>query len=193
MQHVNLIDERLLPTRQLLSGARVIAIGVLGLLLVGGHAVVESQRYAQLNTDAAALAATAAVDGGETDDTAIQAQISRRQALRDLLAKVEQRPFDSAALLRQVVAALPERVWLTEIDVLGTQGLRIAGAAIDSAALNAFAERLGRIESLRGVPIQTLRIEPLKTDADDGATAKPAAAHAFVLASAAYQGPEGDR
>ena len=207
MQQINLIDARLLPAPHLLSGARLVTLAALACAVVGAQLGIESRRMTQALSAAAAAAPPADAGAGEVDDgeAGMLARIAERQALHDVLAKTDQRPLDSAGLLRDVIAALPERVWLTAVDVQGAHGVRIAGAALDMAGLREFAERLGRVGALRGVPLETLRIEPQQADSDvdgsaghdPGAGADDVPARApvqrFVLASAATAEPQADR
>lgn len=192
MQELNLIDPRLLPRQHLLSGARVIAVAAIGLTLAAVHYAVERQRlqdamHAAGMTPQVEETAPPADDG----DAAMQARIAQRQALHEMLSKADRLPRDSASTLRAVIQALPETIWLTEVDVVGTQGVRIAGGATDPAALRGFADRLAHVESLRGMPIETLRVEPEGGDDTGEGARRPA--HRFVLASAAYQQEDAQR
>lgn len=192
MQELNLIDPRLLPRQHLLSGARVLAVAAVGLTFAAVHYGVERQRlqdamHAAGMTPQVEAAATPADDG----DAAMQARIAQRQALLEMLSKADRLPRDSASTLRAVIQSLPETIWLTEVDVVGTQGVRIAGGATDPAALRGFADRLAHVESLRGMPIETLRVEP--EGGDDTGEGARRAAHRFVLASAAYQQEDAPR
>ena len=186
MQELNLIDPRLLPRRHLLSGARVLAVAVAGLLLAAVHYGVERQRLQDAMLAAGMTPqpedATPPADDGDAE---MQARIAQRQALHDMLSKADRLPRDSASTLRAVIQALPETIWLTEVDMVGAQGVRIAGGATDPVALRGFAERLAQVDVLRGMPIETLRVEPEAVD--DGGEGARRPAHRFVLASAAYQ------
>ncbi len=187
MQQVNLVDARLLPPPQLLSGMRLAALAVLALVALGTHIGSENQRLSQTLAQAGAdpeQAGDAAQAPNASNETALQASIHQRRALRDLLVKADDRPQDSAAMLRQVFAALPSSVWLTEVDLRGRMGLRIAGGTLEPAALRGLAERLERIEALHGVAVETVRIEP--NEIDRTTTPLPPPSHRFVLASAAY-------
>lgn len=205
MQQLNLLDPALLPPLRLLSGARCLAIAALTLVAVGGHWVYEKNcltwalRAAGVpdlaQADAAAAAAASASAAGD-GTLALQAQLARSEALRALLDHGDSLPPDSAALLRSVIAALPDSAWLTEVDISGARGLRIAGGMVEPGALAAYAQRLAAVAPLRGVPIETLRVEPPppRTDnnTDNNTDSKPhnstearrPAHHSFLLASA---------
>ncbi len=187
MQQLNLADPRLLPPQRVLSGARAIALFAAGLLLVTAHFGTERHRMAQALASAGAETAENSNPEVAVADpaSALRTRIAQRQSLRDMLATTDTLPPDSAALLQAVIAALPESLWLTEIDITGARGVRIAGGTLDPSALNGFAERLSRIPLLRAIPIETVRVEP--QDAAAGGTAEVATppGHSFVLASAA--------
>jgi Tfp pilus assembly protein PilN len=191
MQHINLLDPRLLPVRHLLSGRRLATLAALGLVLAGTHLAIEQRR---LSAAMAAAGLTAepvdAVDETQPD-ASLSARIVQRQALLDMLSKADELPRNSADTLRSVIAALPETVWLTEVDMVGRDGVRIAGGAIDPPSLRTFADRLSRIEPLRGVPIETLRLDPDVADDAEAVAAPPRLR--FVLASASHTAAEGTR
>jgi Tfp pilus assembly protein PilN len=95
----------------------------------------------------------------------LRERVAQREALRDLLA-ADQLPQEPAALLRSVIDALPQTLWLTEVEVARERALRIAGGALDAAALNNFATALAQVPALRGVPVHTVRLEPAAKDSD---------------------------
>lgn len=188
MQQINLLEPKLLPTPELVSGARILVVAVLGLLGVSLHLGIEQDRMAR--TMAAAQAAPPSEIGeslealGQDGDPALRVRLLQRQALRDVLAKHQALPPDSASLMSQVMAVLPETLWLTEVDLVGLQGIRISGGALEPEALRQFAERLATIPTLKGAPVETLRLE-LDEDNPGSAADRPAA-HQFVLVSATY-------
>ncbi len=193
MQQLNLLDPSLLPPLRLLSGARCLVIAALALVAVGGHWAFENGRMTQAlraagvpasaPADAAAAAAASASAAGD-GTLALQAQLVRSEALRALLDHGDSLPPDSATLLTSVIAALPANAWLTEVDISGARGLRIAGGIVEPRALAAYAQRLAAVLPLRGVPIETLRVEPPPPASDDSTDARRPAHHSFVLASA---------
>lgn len=192
MQQFNLIDPRLLPPPLILSGVRLAAVALLVVVALAVHTGQERQRLSRTLAQASAPAAGAGdapAEGGEgaapeAGEAALQATIRQRRALRDLIAKADDRPADGASMMRSVIAALPPTVWLTEIDLRGRQGLRIAGGTLDPVSLRSLAERLSQIDALRGVAVETLRIEPSEEEAAGDSGLPPT--HSFVLASAAY-------
>ncbi len=193
MQQLNLLDPSLLPPLRLLSGARCLVVAVLALVAVGSHWAFEKSRMTQAlraagvpaAAPADAAAATAASASAAGDGTLVmQAQLARSEALRELLDHGDSLPPDSAMLLRSVITALPDSAWLTEVDISGARGLRIAGGIVEPRALAAYAQRLAAVPPLRGVPIETLRVEPPPVVNDDSTEARRPAHHSFVLASA---------
>ena len=161
---INLVDPSLLPKRALINSRAVAVIVGVSLLAVAVHGGVESaQLRAALATTAVQANAAPAVDAASEPVEGMPAKMQRLQrglALRDALAQVHSLPDDSAGLLQQVMAALPDTLWLTEIDLSGNQSIRIAGGALDASALAAFSARLARIDALKGTPIQVLQLEP---------------------------------
>lgn len=188
MQQFNLVDPKLVPPPLLLSGVRLAVLSALALTAVVAHVSHEGGRLAQTMAQAGAapvgLAEESAPSGGEGSESAMQTNIRQRRALRDLIAKADDRPTNGAAMLRQVVAALPETAWLTEVDLRGRQGLKISGGTLDPRALRTLAERLSQIDALHGVAVETVRLVP--SEPESGAAEAAAPSHAFVLASAAY-------
>lgn len=193
MQQLNLVDPRLLPPRHLLSGTRLLAVAALGLVLTAAHFGVEQHRLAQVLLAAGMSPQDEATpEAAPADpDAAVATRIVQRQALRDMLAKADRLPNDSAATLQSVIGALPETVWLTEVDVLGAQGVRIAGGTTDPASLRTLADRLAGIPLLSGVPVETLRIEPVASE--DTSEERTPSSHSFVLASAGFVALEAGR
>lgn len=192
-QHLNLIDPALLPVTAWPS-----VPGLLGLLalvgaLVLGHYGWERSRLAQALLQAAgAPAGTPEPVVPDPVRQALQHQVERDELLRDGLARASDLPADSVGQLRRVAAALPDTLWLIDVELSGRSGLRIAGGALDVAALTTYAARLGQIDSLKGRPLQTLTLEPQRpvagTEAEGAAPATLPPHHFFVLASGDAQG-----
>jgi Tfp pilus assembly protein PilN len=196
---LNLIDAKLLPSPAQPSLAML--LGVLGLAIAGaaGHLSWERMQFAR--TLALPGAAEAAAEHLEPSDPAFEqrlAQVQRDEALRDALAGFSDLPLDSAARLRALAGVLPDSLWLTEVEFSGRTGLRIAGGALDTAALPGYVARLGQIDGLRGLRLQFVSVEPHSAeavDADatqaDASAAARAAQHRFVLASSDMPSGEG--
>jgi hypothetical protein len=209
MQNVNLLGARHQPTKvKLGSGAAVAALAVAaGAVLV--HGLVERQltqrAVVSLSPSNSALESTSAASASEGDVAQVtptqqppaelitlRQQLAQSEALAAALRGEPAMPQAPATTLAQIVAALPQTMWLTEIDLSGARDLHIAGGTLEPQALTAFAQRLAESHTLRGVGLQTLRLEPLSTSsagAEDGESGMPAPSpikgHAFVLASTA--------
>jgi hypothetical protein len=162
MQNINLVDARLLPPLRLVSGLRLATLAFAGALLVFGHWGFERLALAR------AMAAANAVDSNDANATntdgndglaELRERVAQREALRDLLA-ADQLPQQPAVLLRAVIEALPPTLWLTEVDIARERTLRISGGVLNVAVLDPFTERLAQVALLRGVPINTVRLEP---------------------------------
>jgi len=192
MQQINLLDPSLLAAPRLLGSGALVGLVGAAALAVAGHWALESHwtRSAlaavvppapPAETAIAADAAASAADPAQ----ALQARIAEREALRAVLVQQTQLPRAPAELIAQVIAALPQNMWLSEIDIAGTRNLRIAGGTLDPAALSTFAQALGGITALRGVPIESVRLEGAAVLASDPDSEGLPPSHRFLLASTA--------
>ncbi|MDP1693095.1 MAG: PilN domain-containing protein [Burkholderiaceae bacterium] len=199
MQHINLADARLLPPRPALSGALLLALLLAATLGVALHGGIEQRRLARaLAAGAEPLPATDASEppGAAGAAPELQQRIAKRRALLDSLDAAQALLPDAAGSLERLLAALPETLWLTEVELHGAQGLRITGGTLDVAALGTFAERLAQVPALRGMPIETLRLSLDAATPPSGAgeaTATLPPSHRFVLASAGATAQEAPR
>jgi hypothetical protein len=187
-QQINLIDASLLPQRQRLRAATVLAVAGTGMALVLGHFAWErlalARALAALAQGEGEVQATAGeVGAGSAADQALQ--LARGEALRELLSRQPSVPAGSAQLMGQIVQSLPDTLWLTELELGAARAVRISGGTTDAAGFGQFTTRLGGIAALQGVPIGTVRLEPHATAATPGAAGSDAPAQLFVLASAA--------
>lgn len=198
---LNLIDERLLPVPQRPSVAAVLAVAVL--CGIGGvvHLHWERSQLARslAQPGAESLATSEEVPLDPVYETRLR-QLQRDERLRDALAGFSDLPQDSAARLRQLAAALPDALWLTDVQFSGSRGVRIAGGALDTAALAAYATRLGQVPAFSGLPLKALSVEPARDDnaaaeSGDGAAPPPATRvvhHHFVLTSGPMAAADND-
>jgi hypothetical protein len=186
MQQINLADPSLLPPRRGLGGALTLGLALAALALLAGHGAIEQRllaRALQASTTAPAADEAAAPEAPDTDADALRERLAHRRALLGAADAVQSLPPDAASVLERVLAALPDTLWLSEVELHGARGLRLAGGALDAAALGAFARRLSDVPALRGLPIETLRLQVEAPDAaaDPDAAAQPRR-HRFVLA-----------
>lgn len=209
MQNVNLLDARLLPHEPVLRSAVALAAFALGAAAVLGHGIGE-RWLTQRALAAATAASSSSAPGAETGaspgseagaaapapaDQALQVQLARAEAQLAALRADSSLPAAPARTLRHVLQALPDSMWLTEIELAGARGLRIAGGTLQPQALSTFAQRLGESTTLRGLGLQTVRLEPYPMPAGTAADGPPPAPMLrFVLASSgegAAAGEEG--
>ena len=192
-QQLNLIDPKLLPVPARPPVAVLLALLTVAGLAVVGHFGWERAQFnlalAHLGTLQAPAAEEAAPDPALQ---ALQRQVERDELLRDGLARASDLPADSVGQLRQLTAALPHTLWLTEVELTGRNGLRIAGGAVDVTALTAYAARLSDITSLKGRPLQALTVEPQLAEAQGDSEPRMPAHHLFVLASGEAQAANKD-
>lgn len=196
MQHLNLIEARLLPPLRVVSGARLAGMVLAGAAIVLAHWGIERVALARALATATATEAadgSASAEPGSDDTLApLRERVAQRQALRDLLA-ADALPREPASLLQAVIDALPPTLWLTEIELARERALRIAGGALDAAAFDEFAARLNRVPPLRGAPVRTVRLEPGEREANDEAGAALPAHWRFVLVTGGSGAQEGAR
>lgn len=187
---INLVDASLLPRPALINGRAAAAIVGVALVGVAVHGGIESAqlRLALATSPAQAAAVADAASAPAGGLVAQTQQLQRNLALRDALAQAHRLPDDSARLLQQVMAALPDTLWLTEIDLRGSQSIRIAGGALDASALAGFSASLARIDALKGTPVLVLQLEP-QTRADAASVDDSSAASATPSSAAAVAVP----
>ncbi|RZI86793.1 MAG: hypothetical protein EOP38_00405 [Rubrivivax sp.] len=189
---INLIDPTLLPKVERFSGKTVMLIAGVSLAVVAVHHAHERVQLNQtLALARAQEASNAALPPTDTPpvDAALEARkqaLARDESLRDGLAKLTDLPTDNAAILSNVIAALPRSLWLKEVDFVAKGGLRIVGGAVEPTALAEYSDALARVPALHGLPIEVVSLEapPPRTDGEDG----PVQYHHFVLATANAQG-----
>lgn len=197
MQHINLVDERLLPPRPRPSGAVLLGGFAAALCAVAVHGAIERQRLAAAIAGAPDTSAEEVAPAAPSDAlVALQQRVAQRRALLDALEAAQPLPRAPAEAIQGVLAAVPDTAWLTEVDLHGARGLRIAGGVLEPAALVPLARRLAQLPTLAGVPIGTVRLtyDPGTDAADAADEAAPARvpSHRFVLANL-DSGSEGAR
>ncbi|MES2091302.1 MAG: hypothetical protein V4532_15175 [Pseudomonadota bacterium] len=177
---INLVDLSLLPAVQHLSTKRVLLVVVVALATLTAHYSYE--RF-QLNKT---LAISASKDAGvdplaaslniDADLDRLQKQLMRDELLRDGLSKLTDLPVDNAQMLADVIAALPDSLWLKELEFFGKHGIRIRGGATDPAMLTEFSAKLAKVPALAGLPVQVVKLTPEiaasaeKAPTEDGST-----------------------
>jgi hypothetical protein len=125
---------------------------------------------------------------GSAELARLRGRLATREALLAALKAETAQPTDPAGTLLRVVAALPETMWLTELELAGANDVRIAGGTLDPLALAEFARRLAETAALRGLGLETLRLEPDAAAASGEGAGLPRPAQLFTLASKADLG-----
>jgi hypothetical protein len=201
IQQINLIDPSLRVVRDWLAGRVIAGTGLALAVVVGAHWACEQTTLTRLlssagaappSAEAAASAAAASPEDIQLRDA--QRAIAGSERLMQAVAGLTDLPHDNAQRLRSVIAAMPETLWLQEVEFDGERGLRIAGGATDAAALTAFAQRLGALPAFRGVPLQVFKVDPraapARPDAADAPALDERAPHyAFVLSTSDMEAP----
>lgn len=161
-QQINLIDPSLRVVRDWVGARNIIAGGVAIALLVGGHWAYEQMTLSRLLKAAAAAAPAVDPVAGAGDPQLQEAQrgIERGERLMHAVAGLTDLPRDNAQRVRSLIAAMPDSLWLQELEFSGERGVRIVGGATDAATLTSFAQRLGSLPAFKGTPLHVFRIDP---------------------------------
>lgn len=178
-QQINLLELSLLPKREWCTGRSIVA--VVGLLAgaVGAHYLHESAGIKRLLASASPTpgsAGTAAetADPIETQLREGQSRLERGEMLMKAVAGLTDLPRDNAHRLQALIAALPDTVWLQEVEFSGEGGVRIVGGATLSPALAEFSQRLGRTKAFHGLPLHVYALAPRELEVDAMPDAAPA-------------------
>lgn len=193
-QQINLYDPALLPQHDWCNGRFIVGLGALLALVLGGQWGHERWELARaLAASAAHASATTAVATASIDAeiAELQTQLTGGEALLRTAGGLSELPKDSAARLEALISAMPQNLWLDEVEFNVDRRVRITGGVGDAAGLAAFSKRLGESGTYRGLPLKVVALEPRKTDdaeAGDGLRpikSNPAnASYTFVLSSA---------
>lgn len=186
-QQINLIDPTLLPPPQRLSPAVLLVLLGVSVAAVMGHFAWEKVSLTRALAAATAGAPAEPVAGADAaaqaPDTTAPDRLAQREALRDLLRQQVAMPEGSAALIADMLRALPEQVWLTELELGAQRSLRLSGGTLDTAGFGLLSTRLTAIAALQGLPLHTVRLQPQPTQGGDGEPAAAPQSQLFVLAS----------
>ncbi len=194
-QQINLLDPALLPHRDWCNGRFIVGMSAVLLLAIGGQWGHERWAMAQLLAHSAAAgaeataAATASIDAEIAE---LNTQLAGGEALLRAAGGLVELPKDSAARIESLIAAMPQNLWLDEVEFSADRRVSIAGGVSDAAGLAAFSKRLGESSTYGGLPLRVVALEPRESDAPEiagasgqttTATLKKVSYH-FVLASA---------
>ncbi len=198
---INLVDPGLLPEVQHLSGKRVLLVVSCALALLTAHYSYERVQLSK--TMALSTKNDASVDplltGATTssDLALLQTQLMRDELLREGLSKLTDLPVGNADMLASVIDALPDSLWLKELEFVGKRGVRIRGGTTNPAGLTEFSAKLSKVAALGGLPVQVVSLAPeLENQADApldaaSAPAKPPELNRFAFELATVQDQTG--
>lgn len=193
MQHLNLLDQRLLPPKQVLTAGLIASLVGLGLLAVVVHAtmardVLRDALRASLNP-----VAEVPVDSVPPEHLALQARLVQTQALAQAMGTQDELPAAPGEALQRLLRSLPAQAWLTEVELGPKGGLTLAGGTLDVSVLPAFTQAAAQAAGLQGRAVEVLRLAPRPVAAEapaesmgasgDGPAMKPLPAHLFSLSS----------
>ncbi|HEY6353573.1 MAG TPA: PilN domain-containing protein [Burkholderiaceae bacterium] len=188
-QQINLIDGALLPAREWCDGRLLLCITASLLLGLAGLHAHERHQLARVVEAESARAGEPEPSTTRVDDASLislQAQIAADERLLKALSGMTDLPRDNAPRLRQLFAAMPDSLWLREIEFSAEHAVRIAGGATQAEALAGFSNRLGQLPAFRALPLHVFVVKPRDRTAvagSDETTTSGAPDYAFVLSS----------
>ena len=160
-QQINLLDPALLPQRDWCNGRFILGMGALLAVVIGGQWVYERQAMTRLLANSAVAApteaSTAAIDGEIAE---LQSKLASGEALLHAAGGLSDLPKDSAARVQALIDAMPQNLWLDEVEFGINQRVRISGGVGDAAGLAAFSQRLGEAQAYGGLPLRVVALEP---------------------------------
>ena len=190
-QQINLLDPALLPQRDWCNGRFILGMGALLLVVIGGQWGYERQAMTRLLSNsvvpAPVEASTATID---SEIAELQSKLAGGEALLRAAGGLSELPKDSAARAQALIDAMPQNLWLDEVEFGVNQRVRISGGVGDAAGLAAFSQRLGEAPAYNGLPLRVVALEPQDSESverrDRSVTLKAPpvnAAFRFVLSS----------
>lgn len=195
-QQINLLDPALLPQRDWCNGRFILGMGALLAVVIGGQWTYERQAMTRLLANsvvpAPVEASTATID---SEIAELQSKLAGAEALLRAAGGLSELPKDSAARAQALIDAMPQNLWLDEVEFGINQRVRISGGVGDAAGLAAFSRRLGEAQAYSGLPLRVVALEPQDSESaerrDKSVTLKTPPMNAsfhFVLSSADGEG-----
>lgn len=183
-QQINLLDAALLPQRDWCNGRFILGLAAALLVVVGGQWGYERQAMAALlaasTPSTAAQADTAALD---SEIAELHGQLAGSEALLRSAGGLAELPTGSAARVQALIDAMPQNLWLDEVEFGVNQRVRISGGVGDAAGLAAFSKRLGEAIAYSGLPLRVVALEPQNSEVAERAE-KPTGLKAPLMNSA---------
>jgi hypothetical protein len=179
IQQINLLEPSLLPKREWCTGQSiVIGAALLASAVVAhyAHEKMSLQRMLASSSPAAptAQASAATGDGIDAQLRDGQLRLARGEMLMKAVGGLIDLPRDNARRLQTLFAAMPETIWLQEVEFSSERNVRIVGGATDSGSLTSFSRRLGATEAFQGLPLHVYSLQP--REAEPGVVLPPEAA-----------------
>lgn len=178
-QQINLLEPSLLPKREWCTGRVIVAVvGVLS-IAVGAHYMHESAGIKRALASGSPAPSDAAASGENSDPIEAQlregqSRLARGEMLMKAVAGLTDLPRDNARRLQVLIAAMPDTVWLQEVEFSGERGVRIVGGATPSTALAGFSQSLGATKEFQALPLHVYALAP--RDVHDSTAAQPPSA-----------------
>jgi hypothetical protein len=192
-QQINLIDPALRVKRDWLAGRLIVGVACLLGLLIGSHGLYEKTLLDRTIATSLAQATPAEPDTVPQDASLQEAldRVARGERLLQALSGMTDLPRNNAQRLRNLIAALPENMWLQEVELTSGRGLRVVGGTTEATALTRFSARLGTQQDFQGSPLFVFKVEPRAVPksgdvhANDNAAPEqePASHYSFVLST----------
>lgn len=189
-QQINLLDPSLVPLRDWCNGKFVLGLGLALTLGTAGHVAYETQALTSFLAKALPTVPdtdTAQQAQADAPLAELRARVNANQGLLQAVGSFAELPRDNATRLRALIAAMPDTLWLQEVEFSVERGVRISGSALDATALAGFSARLGGQPAFRGLPLHVFALQPEERN-DGTATADAPARSApqhygFLLSS----------
>ena len=169
MQQFNLFDRSLLPPPPdwLMRGA--LALVGIGLLAAALHGAYERRALAQLMA-APGSESEATPEAEDAELRELTDRVARRSALRQSYRRSGGGLEHVGDTLAGIAAALPEDMWLKEVELGAERSLRVSGQVLQAASLQVFAARLQQAPGVKGVPLHSLAVERVEPESDNDPT-----------------------
>jgi len=188
-QQINLLELSLLPKREWCTGRAIVAVASILAGAVGAHYLHESAGIKRALASGSPASSSAAAPAKTIDPIELQlrdgqSRLARGEMLMKAVVALTDLPRDNARRLQALIAAMPDSVWLQEVEFSGERGVRIVGGAMQSAALAGFSQSLGATKEFQALPLHVYALAPRDADVQENEERAPPTPHyRFVLSS----------